>query len=178
MLEQQEPIILKKLGFPNTYTLTKNLAEQAFKRKRRADLRITISRPAIVSATQKYPFPGWADSIAAGGAVIFSLGMGITNRDLIYDNVVSAVIPCDYVVNTIFVAAAVSAAWPQPGFEVYHGSPSGIFRNYTQREFFATSQSYLTTQPWENAITPPNYYKANKHRRDYLRGIKLDGMIQ
>ena len=27
MLEKEEPIILKKFGFPNTYTLTKNLAE-------------------------------------------------------------------------------------------------------------------------------------------------------
>lgn len=51
MLEREEPIILKKYGFPNTYTLTKNLAEQAFKKKRRPDLRLTISRPAAVSAT-------------------------------------------------------------------------------------------------------------------------------
>ena len=28
-LEREEPLILKRLGFPNTYTMTKNLAEQA-----------------------------------------------------------------------------------------------------------------------------------------------------
>lgn len=112
MLEREEPIILKKYGFPNTYTLTKNLAEQAFKKKRRPDLRLTISRPAAVSATLKYPFPGWCDSIAAGAAVIYFLGMGISSRDLVYENVISTIIPCDYVVNTIFVATAVSASRP------------------------------------------------------------------
>lgn len=130
MLEREEPIILKKLGFPNTYTLTKNLAEQAFKKKRHPNLRLSISRPAVVTATEKYPFPGWADSIAAGGAVIYCLGMGISNRDLVYEHMTGAFIPCDYVVNTILVATAVSAASPSPGFDIYHGSPSGIFRDY------------------------------------------------
>ena len=92
-----------------------------------------------MTATETYPFPGWADSIAAGGAVIYCLGMGISNRDLVYENMVGAFIPCDYVVNTILVAAAVSAALPAPGFDIYHGSPSAIFRNYKQSEFFGKS---------------------------------------
>jgi fatty acyl-CoA reductase len=85
MLEREEPVILKKFGFPNTYTLTKNLAEQAFKRYH-GDIRLTISRPSAVTSTYKYPFPGWTDSIAAGGAVIFMLGMGISHQDLVYDH--------------------------------------------------------------------------------------------
>ena len=71
MLEREEPIFLKKFGFPNTYTLTKNLAEQALKKFRRPDLRLSVSRPAAITATQNFPFLGWTDSIAAGGAVIF-----------------------------------------------------------------------------------------------------------
>ena len=84
--------------------------------------------------------------------------MGISNRDLVYEHVTGAFIPCDYVVNTILVATAVSASWPQPGFEVYHGSPSSIFRDYKQSQFFIKSHEYLQYQPWENAITPPNHY--------------------
>lgn len=71
MLEKEEPLILKKFGFPNTYTLTKNLAEQAMKKHKRPDLRISISRPAAVTSSQRFPFPGWTDSIAAGGSVIY-----------------------------------------------------------------------------------------------------------
>lgn len=50
VLEREEPSILKKFGFPNTYTLTKSLAEQAFKRYH-GDIRLSISRPAVVTAT-------------------------------------------------------------------------------------------------------------------------------
>ena len=104
--------------------------------------------------------------------------MGISNRDLVYEHVTGAFIPCDYVVNTILVATAVSAAWPQPGFEVYHGSPSSVFRDYKQSQFFTKSHEYLQYQPWENAITPPNHYNIQSHRRDYLRGIKFDEYVQ
>ena len=77
-LEREEPNLLKKLGFPNTYTLTKHLAEQCLKKLRRPDLRLVVSRPAIITVTQKFPFPGWTDSNAAAGAVIYALGMGIS----------------------------------------------------------------------------------------------------
>ena len=131
-LEREEPNILKRYGFPNTYTMTKHLAEQALKKKRRPDLRLTISRPAGVSATQKYPFPGWTDSIGAGGAIVYNLGRGVTHRDFVYDNVVSQFVPCDYVVNLILLATAVSASLPTPGFEVYHSSPTVLFPDYSQ----------------------------------------------
>lgn len=103
--------------------------------------------------------------------------MGISSRDLAYENVVNAVIPCDYVVNTILVATAVSASWERPGFEIYHGSPSAIFRDYKQRKFFVESHNYLTYQPWENAISQPVHYKPFKHRRDYIRATTFDDLV-
>ena len=65
VLEREEPNILKELNFPNTYTLTKNLSEKALARKRHPNLRLSITRPAVIGSCQKYPFPGWTDSIAA-----------------------------------------------------------------------------------------------------------------
>lgn len=73
VLEREEPKILKKFNFPNTYTLTKNMAEQALQKNRGPNLRLSITRPAVVCSCIKYPFPGWTDSIAAGGAVVFSI---------------------------------------------------------------------------------------------------------
>ena len=133
---------MKKYNFPNTYTLTKNLAEQALKKHRHPRLCLTISRPAIVTATQKFPFKGWTDSIAAGGAVVYTYGMGISSRDLSYSNVINATIPCDYVVNTILVATAHAASLPTPSFKLYHGSPSGI-TDLKQSDFFGESFEYL-----------------------------------
>ena len=79
-----------------------------------------------MSATDKYPFPGWTDSIAAGGAVIYTLGMGIAHRDLCYPYVASTFVPCDTVVNTILVATAHSAMLPTPQFTLFGCSPAGI----------------------------------------------------
>ena len=103
--------------------------------------------------------------------------MGISSRDLVYENVISTIIPCDYVVNTIFVATAVSASWPQPGFEIYHSSPTSTNRNLKQGKFFSDAHDYLTYQPWENAVSPPTNYMPHRHRRDYLRMSKLDELI-
>lgn len=47
---------------PNTYTLTKGLAEQIILAKGQS-LPIAIVRPTIVCAAYREPFPGWIDNI-------------------------------------------------------------------------------------------------------------------
>lgn len=56
--------------------LTKSLADQYLAKYKRSDLCLVITRPAAVSATDKVPFPGWTDSIGAGGGVMYGLGKG------------------------------------------------------------------------------------------------------
>lgn len=46
---------------PNTYTYTKQLAEQLLIDEGR-DLPLAIVRPSIVGASWKEPFPGWIDN--------------------------------------------------------------------------------------------------------------------
>lgn len=57
-------IIEKRLigQHPNTYTLTKGLAEQIVLSKGNG-LPITIVRPSIVCAAYREPFPGWIDNV-------------------------------------------------------------------------------------------------------------------
>lgn len=57
-------ILEKKIleNHPNTYTFTKNLAEQIVLTKAE-DLPIAIVRPSIICAAQKEPFPGWVDNL-------------------------------------------------------------------------------------------------------------------
>lgn len=57
-------IIEKRLigKHPNTYTLTKGLAEQIVMNKG-SDLPIAIVRPSIVCAAYQEPFPGWIDNV-------------------------------------------------------------------------------------------------------------------
>lgn len=57
-------IIEKRLigKHPNTYTFTKNLAEQIVMTKGKG-LPIVVVRPSIIGAANQEPFPGWIDNI-------------------------------------------------------------------------------------------------------------------
>jgi len=59
-LETETPKILDQLGFPNTYTFSKNMAEQVIV-KRRGNMRLSILRPSAIKACAREPFPGWMD---------------------------------------------------------------------------------------------------------------------
>lgn len=59
-----ESELLELTGHPNTYTVTKCIAEHLIM-ERRGEMPLTIVRPSIISASLCYPFPGWIDSHAA-----------------------------------------------------------------------------------------------------------------
>ena len=52
------------------------MAERAL-RKKHGHLRITIVRPSIVIASYEEPSPGWTDTLAAGGGIIFGVTSGL-----------------------------------------------------------------------------------------------------
>jgi thioester reductase-like protein len=63
----------RQLGWPNTYTLTKGLAE-ALLTKLGADLPIAIVRPAIVESSTAQPFRGWNEGINTSASLSYLLG--------------------------------------------------------------------------------------------------------
>ncbi len=62
-----------ELGWPNTYTLTKSLAESLI-RKYGAGLPIAIVRPAIVETSVEEPFRGWNEGINTSASLSYLLG--------------------------------------------------------------------------------------------------------
>ena len=62
-----------ELGWPNTYTLTKSLAESLIA-KHGAGLPIAIVRPAIVETSVSEPFVGWNEGINTSAALSYLLG--------------------------------------------------------------------------------------------------------
>ncbi len=62
-----------ELGWPNTYTLTKSLAESLIS-KYGAGLSIAIVRPAIVETSLEKPFPGWNQGINTSASLSYLLG--------------------------------------------------------------------------------------------------------
>jgi fatty acyl-CoA reductase len=96
--------LLAETGHPNTYTLTKSLAEHLTVR-RAVDLPVTIVRPSIVSASRAHPVPGWIDSAAAFAAFVSMIGAGKL-RVLAGDPGTRLdVVPCDAVSQRVVAAA-------------------------------------------------------------------------
>jgi alcohol-forming fatty acyl-CoA reductase len=63
----------RELGWPNTYTLTKSLAESLLY-KHGAGLPIAVVRPAIVETSITKPFRGWNEGINTSAALSYLLG--------------------------------------------------------------------------------------------------------
>jgi long-chain acyl-CoA synthetase len=63
----------KELGWPNTYTLTKSLAESLIA-KRGAGLPVAVVRPAIVETSVAKPFRGWNEGINTSASLSYLLG--------------------------------------------------------------------------------------------------------
>jgi len=63
----------KELGWPNTYTLTKSLAESLLT-KFGAGLPVAIVRPAIVESSTRQPFRGWNEGINTSASLSYLLG--------------------------------------------------------------------------------------------------------
>jgi len=63
----------KELGWPNTYTLTKSLAESLIA-VRGAGLPIAVVRPAIVETSVAKPFLGWNEGINTSASLSYLLG--------------------------------------------------------------------------------------------------------
>jgi len=96
--------LLRQSGLPNTYTLTKCLAEHLLV-KNRAEIPLRIVRPSIVSASWRYPFPGWIDSRAAFAGFVSLIGAGYLRAVVAQYPTLLDVVPCDEVAKRVIDTA-------------------------------------------------------------------------
>ncbi|XP_076754574.1 putative fatty acyl-CoA reductase CG5065 [Xylocopa sonorina] len=101
-LNKMEEQILE--NHPNTYTFTKNLAEQIIQEKGK-DLPIAIVRPSVVGAAEKEPFPGWVSSPYGLTGVFMEIGAGTVRSILCNSTLKPDVVPVDYVIDTLICVA-------------------------------------------------------------------------
>ena len=102
--EADEQELLAESGHPNTYTLTKCLAEHLLC-ERRADTQLTLVRPSIISVSMHQPFPGWIDSPAAFALFTAQIGSGHMHAVIARPHARLDVIPCDAVADRLIDAA-------------------------------------------------------------------------
>jgi thioester reductase-like protein/phosphoserine phosphatase len=93
-----------ELGWPNTYTFTKSLAESLIQ-KRGAGLPIAVVRPAIVETSVEKPFCGWNEGINTSASLSYLLGTYFrqlpTNERKCLD-----IVPVDFVSRALMLIAA------------------------------------------------------------------------
>ncbi len=107
----------RRLGWPNTYTLTKSLAESLIVRYG-TGLPIAIVRPSIVETSTDHPFCGWNEGINTSAPLSYLLGTYFrqlpTNEHKCLD-----VIPVDMVCRGMsLIAAAVIARRHEPIYQL------------------------------------------------------------
>ncbi|MGQ0702851.1 MAG: SDR family oxidoreductase, partial [Gemmatimonadales bacterium] len=92
----REAALLKQSRHPNTYTLTKSLAEHLLV-GRRGRVPLSLVRPSIISAAWQHPFPGWIDSVAGFGGFVVLIGLGHLRVVVAKPNTRLDLIPVDLV---------------------------------------------------------------------------------
>ncbi|XP_076687159.1 putative fatty acyl-CoA reductase CG5065 [Andrena cerasifolii] len=119
-------VLEKKIleNHPNTYTFTKNLAEQLILTKAK-DLPIAIVRPSIVCAAHEEPFPGWVDNLCGITGVMLEIGRGTARSVMCDANMNLNIVPIDFVVDTLICASWHSTMQHNNTIKVYNCTTSG-----------------------------------------------------
>jgi fatty acyl-CoA reductase len=137
----EEGALLRETRHPNTYTLTKCIAEHLLL-ERRGDLPLTLVRPSIISASRRHPFPGWIDSHAAFAGFVTLVGLGELRVVAARPEARIDVVPCDDVARRVVDAAFEGARNGAPRIRHAVAGRRGDFSVALSRqvmeEFFAT----------------------------------------
>ncbi|EFN65513.1 Fatty acyl-CoA reductase 1 [Camponotus floridanus] len=139
---------------PNTYTLTKGLAEQIVLSKG-IGLPIAIVRPSIICAAYQEPFPGWIDNVNGVTGLMTETSRG-TVRSLIGNaNLVVDIIPLDFVVNTLICASWHNAVQRSDTVKIYNCTSSSL-HPITSSEFVYLAHKYAIKFPSKYVMWYPN----------------------
>ena len=138
------------LGWPNTYTLTKGLAESLIASKG-ARLPIAIVRPAIVESSLEKPFRGWNEGVNTSASLSYLLGTYFrqlpTNERKCLD-----IIPVDLVTGGMtLVAAALIERKHEPLYHLANSvtNPCNMRRSIeltslAHRKFHRTQRGFIS----------------------------------
>lgn len=66
--------LARSLGWPNTYTLTKALAEHML--AQRGDLKLAILRPSIIECARSFPLRGWNEGLNTSAPLMWAFRLG------------------------------------------------------------------------------------------------------
>ena len=127
-------------GWNDTYTYMKFLAEQMVM-ELRGELPTAIVRPSIIESSFDEPEPGWLGGFRMCEPLIVGFGKGRLPDFPADPNIILDIIPVDFVVNAILVAAEATAR--RGGIEVYQVATGTQNPLYFRGIFEATYEYFM-----------------------------------
>jgi len=157
-----ESELLARSGHPNTYTLTKSIAEHLLMARKGA-VPLTIVRPSVISASREHPFPGWIDSTAGFGAFVLLIGLGHLRAMVGRPSARLDLIPVDEVAERILSACA-----PGDGAAIRH-AVAGLRHSPTARQCWEGIRDFYRVHPV--ARRPEMFYMGPRDIRFWLADV-------
>ncbi|XP_037911216.1 putative fatty acyl-CoA reductase CG5065 isoform X2 [Hermetia illucens] len=146
---------------PNTYTLTKSIAELIVSEYSQR-FPVAIVRPSIITGSLAEPYPGWVDNTQAITGIIMEIGRGTIksiegDRDLVCD-----IIPVDIVANTLIGAAWRGYVYNSQSAQVYNCT-SGQLRPIFWKELGFYTQKWSRKFPSKYLMLYPHFdFRTNR----------------
>ncbi len=136
----------RRLGWNDSYTLTKAMGEQLLARSR-GNLPVVIVRPSIIESSLAEPEAGWLDGLKVADPLIVHYSKGRLPDFPADPSIVLDLIPVDLVANAIL--AAVSRAREARDLPVYQVA-SGTENPLKLGEMFELMHEYFLKNPVQN----------------------------
>lgn len=165
--EIDETELLAETGHPNTYTLTKCIAEHLLT-ERKGDTPLTLVRPSIISASLEKPRPGWIDSPAAFALFAAQIGSGRMRAVIARPDARIDVIPCDAVSDRCIDAAFRPVGVDGDTPKIVH-AVAGYDHSPNVRLCCDTIESFFTQNP--------DTRRRNRDKRANVRFLGADGIL-
>ncbi|KAL4711309.1 hypothetical protein ACJJTC_019150 [Scirpophaga incertulas] len=139
---------------PNSYTLTKALAESIVYNHK--NLPVCIVRPSIVTAALQEPFPGWIDNIYGVTGLVMELSRGTYRSGYCKKRYVADLVPVDIVVNCCILAAWRQGT-KQPGRCPVYNVTSGTINPIQWGQFARLCVKWARKNPTKYVMWYPNF---------------------
>ncbi|XP_052132665.1 putative fatty acyl-CoA reductase CG5065 isoform X1 [Frankliniella occidentalis] len=146
---------------PNTYTLTKAMAEWIVQEE--ADnIPCAIVRPSIVTGALRDPVPGWVDNVCGITGIMMEIGRGTIRSIICEEDYIVDLIPVDLVVNTLITAAWRTGTHHANNVQVYNCT-SGQLNPVHWHEFGRLTQNQAVDTPTKYAQWYPGFsFRTNR----------------
>jgi len=165
------PALIKR--HPNTYTFTKNCAEDVIRQGHVDGIPVSIVRPSIVTQTWREPYVGWTDTFAGPPGLLTAAGSGMMRIIPGAKNCKLDMVPVDTVANFLIVAGwhTYMRCRKSPDSKLYQ-LPSPIFNATSSSDNPSTCGSWVTAI---NASWHKYPMEARLARRPSLAIMNLEG---